>query len=143
MSKDRQYKNTREGSTIELWEALDKEFNLVFSREITDFMDNIDLTYKFLEDFIAFAKNKDQNICLTAISKDAVIQFATIDIKKCLTKYDSDKNHFIYYIDYQFKDDYNCPHGSGYKDVWIMFIGKEESDIINLLTRFKKLKVFI
>lgn len=136
-------KGAKNTSPEALLEGLKEEFVLHESAICTDIISNIKLTYAYLEDFIYFAKKKDTNICLTAIPKTGHLGFSTQDINQCLRRYEANTSHDIYYVDYKFAEDYECPHGSEYKNIWIMFIAKDEHTIADLLSRFQKLKAFL
>ncbi len=128
---------------VALLASLKEKFNITESAQCTEVISQIKLTYAYLEDFIAFAKKKDEKICLTAIAKTSHIGLCAMDIEQCLNRYQVGPEHPIYYVDYKFSEDYECPHGPDFKNVWIMFIAQDEEFIASLLARFQKLKVFL
>lgn len=128
---------------VALLAGLKAKFNITESVQCTEIISHIKLTYAYLESFIAFAQKKDEKNCLTAIAKTSNLGLSSMDIEQCLKRYDTGAEHPIYYVNYQFSEDYECPHGIDYKDVWIMFIAADELFIANLLARFQKLKVFL
>ena len=137
------FTNDNKSDPVALLAGLKEKFNITESIQCTEVMSRIKLTYAYLEDFIAFAKKKDEKICLTAIAKTSHVGLSSMDIEQCLRRYEAGPEHPIYYVDYQFNNDYECPHGPDYKNVWIMFIAQDEPFIANLLARFQKLKVFL
>lgn len=139
MSKGK--KKTRSNAK-KLLAELKEKFNLIESPKCKDVLSKVNLTYSYINDFIACAKKKEK-ICLTAIAKTNILAFATLDIEQCLKLYGADETHTIYYVDYQFDTDYNCPHGEEFKNVWIMFFARDEQFIIDMLIKFQKLKAFI
>lgn len=123
--------------------ALGKKFNLSESPACKQILSEVRLTYNYLEDFISFAKKKDEKICMTCIAKTSHLGLSSQDIEQCLKGYEVGNEHPIYYVDYQFSADYECPHGESFKDVWLMFVAKDEQLIASMLARFQNLKVFL
>lgn len=103
------------------------------------------ITYSYLVSFVDFYKNIDNKFCITAIHKTQDFVLASKDIAKCLNKREwLDLNmNFIYYVNYQFDKNYECPHGEEYKDVYLLFFTKCENEAIQLLEKFDKLKAFV
>jgi len=133
----------RKESQASVWQDINKQFNLIESKILTEYLSQINLTYKYIDDFISFAKIKDQRICLTALMKSGLKWGMEADLDRCLKQYKETRKFTLYYIDYQFPESYNCPHGDSFKDVYLVFVAEDELIIKNLLIKFQKLKVFI
>jgi hypothetical protein len=125
------------------WKEVQQEFNLILAKNLYKKLLHIDLTYEYIEDFIAFAKNKNEKICMTAISKYTYLWAARLDIHQCLRQYKESHTFPIYWIHYKFSKNYKCKHGDDFKNVYLVFVADNEKQIIDLLDRFNKLKAFI
>lgn len=69
--------------------GLKEKFNITESAQCTEVMSHIKLTYSYLEEFISFAKKKDEKICLTAIAKTSHLKLSSMDIEQCLKRYET------------------------------------------------------
>jgi len=137
----------------DLWRELTSKYLLTESLSITDLLKNRKpITYGYLKEFVDFHKKFDENFCITAIYKTQDKVNAGKDILQCLNKrgwsgsiyekYGKDKIP-IYYVDYQFANDYDCPHGDDYKDVYLMMFTLSEDETLYILQKFEKLKAFV
>lgn len=140
-----------EENILTVWTEINKEYNLINSKEISESLINVNLTYEYIEDFVPFAKSKNKYICMAALCKNAPTWSMESDLDKLL-KYkintfniskEQRKYNKLYYVDYKFADDYNCKHGKDFKDVYLVFLADDENQICFLLEKFKKLKAFI
>lgn len=133
--------DSQHNSKSKIWEKIINKFNIQQSQILSEFFKTIPLTYEYLFDFIKFSKNKDKKICMTALPKTFAEKHMKEDISKCIDyRNDSFK---LFYVDYEFDENYNCVHGEEFKDVFLVFAVKNETEIIDLLNRFNKLKTFI
>lgn len=125
------------------WSELFLEYNITYSKMIADIIIPIDLTYEYLEEFIAFCKIKHEDICLTAspINKDNYDNYEfdfCHSIKRLVNKGSSENK--LYYITYYFN---KCKYGDDFKNVHIVFSAKSENLLVSLFKRFEKTKCLL
>lgn len=125
----------------DLWEFLNKNYNLVEAKDLEIFFSLVKPTYQYFEDFISFAKAKDKKICMTAIPVIDLYGAAQVDINTCLQSYGEDPSSGlpILYV-YRNLDD---KHGDLFKEVYLIFLCENEESLLKLFFKFEKLKVFL
>lgn len=123
-----------------LWDFLNKHYNLLESKNIETFFSSIKFNYQYLQDFITFAKLRDEKICLAAIPVDDLCGIAKIDLDRCLEAYSHDPKYPILYIYFNTDDE---RHGNSFKEIYLMFFCQDEKSLLELFLKFEKLKAFI
>lgn len=124
-------------SSEKVWDIINSEFNLIRCHTLEKTISNIILSYEYLEALVKFSK---YNVYITAISKIASLWEVREDLNECLSIYGYTIDFPLYYAEYKFLN--NCKYGDEFRDVYLIFISKDEVFIQDLITRFQKLKAF-
>lgn len=136
-------------SEEEKFKILNKTFILKRDLELENLASNIFNSYEIITEFHKFcniSEVKTSFLCSPKISSASTIGG---ELRSQQFKF-QEVNWFIYnaipYTSLTFPEEYKCPHGDYYKDIYIFFFSDHESTsefMIKNIQRFKKLKAFI